>query len=271
MITEDQAAVVTFLASPGALGGEPVETIETHASIVFLSGRRAWKLKRAVRYNYLDFSTADRRRAMCEADCGPILVWLPEGEQAESVNYAFLFEAEGRVHLYDFTILAVSYIDKAAWLRPQQILFDKTGVLAKAAQRPEPRAFKPEGLAQQIDIWWVYTYLNGKYYKRCDAYKMLYVQQVIFQTHMRVLHALHSEAEWHWWARDIHTLPQAQQDELMVYFSAHEPDDIGRALGREMDLFSRDAQAACAKWQVAYPAELERGVREHLAYMGVTP
>jgi len=68
MITEDQAAVVGFLASPGAHGGEPVETIETHASIVFLSGRSAWKLKRAVRYDYLDFSTAERRRAMCEAE-----------------------------------------------------------------------------------------------------------------------------------------------------------------------------------------------------------
>jgi aminoglycoside phosphotransferase family enzyme/predicted kinase len=65
---EDQAAVVAFLASPGAHGGQPVETIETHASIVFLSGRHAWKLKRAVRYDYLDFSTAERRRAMCEAE-----------------------------------------------------------------------------------------------------------------------------------------------------------------------------------------------------------
>jgi uncharacterized protein len=68
MITEDQTAVVAFLASPAAHRGAPVETIETHASIVFLSGLRAWKLKRAVRYDYLDFSTADRRRAMCEAE-----------------------------------------------------------------------------------------------------------------------------------------------------------------------------------------------------------
>jgi uncharacterized protein len=68
MITEDQTAVVDFLASPDAHGGEPVEKVETHASFVFLAGRRAWKLKRAVRYDYLDFSTPDRRRAMCEAE-----------------------------------------------------------------------------------------------------------------------------------------------------------------------------------------------------------
>ena len=52
MITEDQAEVIAFLASPAAHDGAPVETIETHASMVFLSGRHAWKLKRAVRYDY---------------------------------------------------------------------------------------------------------------------------------------------------------------------------------------------------------------------------
>ncbi|HEX4913944.1 MAG TPA: AAA family ATPase, partial [Vicinamibacterales bacterium] len=35
---------------------------------VFLAGDRAWKMKRAVRYGYLDYSTADRRRVMCEAE-----------------------------------------------------------------------------------------------------------------------------------------------------------------------------------------------------------
>src|SRR5688500_1665231 len=68
MITEDQAEIVEFLASPSAHGGAAVERGETHASIVFLAGTSAWKLKRAVRYDYLDFSTADRRPAMCEAE-----------------------------------------------------------------------------------------------------------------------------------------------------------------------------------------------------------
>ena len=68
MITQDQTEIVEFLASPRAHDGAAVERIETHASIVFLAGTNAWKLKRAVRYDYLDFSTADRRRAMCEAE-----------------------------------------------------------------------------------------------------------------------------------------------------------------------------------------------------------
>jgi hypothetical protein len=68
MITEDQSEVDRFLASPSTHGGAAVERIETHASIVYLAGPRALKLKRAVRYDYLDFSTADRRKAMCEAE-----------------------------------------------------------------------------------------------------------------------------------------------------------------------------------------------------------
>jgi aminoglycoside phosphotransferase family enzyme/predicted kinase len=68
MITEDQTAVIEFLAAPPTHGGAETERIETHASIVFLAGSRAYKLKRAVRFDYLDFSTSDRRRAMCEAE-----------------------------------------------------------------------------------------------------------------------------------------------------------------------------------------------------------
>ena len=68
MITEDQTAVIDFLASSSAHGGATVERIDTHSAIVFLAGHRAYKLKRAVRFDYLDFSTAERRRAMCDAE-----------------------------------------------------------------------------------------------------------------------------------------------------------------------------------------------------------
>ncbi len=39
MITEDQTAVIDFLAAPSTHGGATVERIDTHASIVFLAGR----------------------------------------------------------------------------------------------------------------------------------------------------------------------------------------------------------------------------------------
>ncbi|HEY1304607.1 MAG TPA: AAA family ATPase [Vicinamibacterales bacterium] len=68
MVTEDQSAVVAFLASPAAHGGVSVERIDTHSAIVFLAGQRAWKLKRAVRFDYLDFSSPERRKVLCEAE-----------------------------------------------------------------------------------------------------------------------------------------------------------------------------------------------------------
>jgi aminoglycoside phosphotransferase family enzyme/predicted kinase len=68
MITEDQTGVIDLLTAPSTHGGAPVERIDTHASIVFLAGTRAYKLKRAVRFDYLDFSTPERRRALCEGE-----------------------------------------------------------------------------------------------------------------------------------------------------------------------------------------------------------
>jgi aminoglycoside phosphotransferase family enzyme len=68
MITEDQSAVIAFLAEPSTHAGARVERIDTHASIVFLAGERAYKLKRAVLFDYLDFSTSDKRHVLCEEE-----------------------------------------------------------------------------------------------------------------------------------------------------------------------------------------------------------
>ncbi|WP_246337212.1 AAA family ATPase [Azospirillum oleiclasticum] len=68
MPPDDQTAVVDFLSDPATHGGAPVERIDTHAAMVFLVESRAYKLKRAVRYPYLDFSTRGRRRAACDAE-----------------------------------------------------------------------------------------------------------------------------------------------------------------------------------------------------------
>jgi aminoglycoside phosphotransferase family enzyme/predicted kinase len=60
--------VVNFLADPATHGGSPVRRIDTHASVVFLAGDLAYKLKRAIRYSYLDYSTVEARRKACEAE-----------------------------------------------------------------------------------------------------------------------------------------------------------------------------------------------------------
>ncbi len=63
----DQSAVVSFLAGRIA-DGDTAERIDTHISHVFLTGNRALKLKRAVCFPYLDFSTIEARRRACEAE-----------------------------------------------------------------------------------------------------------------------------------------------------------------------------------------------------------
>jgi hypothetical protein len=74
MIVDDQQQqrdVIGFLSRPETYGlpeTAKVETIETHISVVFLAGDRVFKLKRAVTYPYLDFSTLALRHAACEAE-----------------------------------------------------------------------------------------------------------------------------------------------------------------------------------------------------------
>ena len=65
---ELQAAIFRFLIDPATHGGVPVTRFDTHASAVFLAGDRALKVKRAVRFPFLDYSTPTKRRAACEAE-----------------------------------------------------------------------------------------------------------------------------------------------------------------------------------------------------------
>ncbi len=58
-----QKEVIAFLSDPATHGisGE-VEVISTHSAHVFLAGDRAYKIKRAVKFNYLDFTALETRR-----------------------------------------------------------------------------------------------------------------------------------------------------------------------------------------------------------------
>jgi aminoglycoside phosphotransferase family enzyme/predicted kinase len=67
-IVEDQSAVADFLADPATHDGAPVERIDTYAAIVFLAGDAVYKVKRAVRYSFMDFSTLEKREAVCRAE-----------------------------------------------------------------------------------------------------------------------------------------------------------------------------------------------------------
>jgi uncharacterized protein len=64
--SDNQARVFAFLTNPVTHHG--VKRIDTHGASVFLEGGRALKIKRAVRFPFLDYSTLERRRAACEEE-----------------------------------------------------------------------------------------------------------------------------------------------------------------------------------------------------------
>ncbi|MBS0535902.1 MAG: AAA family ATPase [Proteobacteria bacterium] len=92
MTLADQTAVFAFLASR-----EPnVTRIDTHAASVFLSGDRVLKVKRAVKFTFLDFSTLDKRKKACEAE---IEVNKPYAPQIYRGVVAITREADGSLAL----------------------------------------------------------------------------------------------------------------------------------------------------------------------------
>ena len=74
MQVELQTETIAFLTDPATHaasmgpGAGTVEAIETRISVVVLAGTRAYKLKRAVRLPYVDFSTVERRLDMCQRE-----------------------------------------------------------------------------------------------------------------------------------------------------------------------------------------------------------
>ena len=66
----DHGEVVRYLSSGTAFGlaaGE-VDVQETHGALVFLTPDEAWKIKKPVKFDYMDFSTLDRRETACRRE-----------------------------------------------------------------------------------------------------------------------------------------------------------------------------------------------------------
>ncbi|SEQ73407.1 AAA family ATPase [Thalassovita taeanensis] len=62
---DDQTNVIAYLSSPaGHPGNGPVSVVETHGALIFLAGDVALKIKRAVKYDYMDLSTLALRETM---------------------------------------------------------------------------------------------------------------------------------------------------------------------------------------------------------------
>jgi aminoglycoside phosphotransferase family enzyme/predicted kinase len=89
--TADQERIFQSLArNPG------VRRIDTHGASVFLDGGRALKVKRAVRFPFLDYSTLEKRKAACEEE---IRINRPLAPQIYHRVAAITEEADGSIQV----------------------------------------------------------------------------------------------------------------------------------------------------------------------------
>ena len=72
-VVADRGEAAAFLATPASHGPwiDRVERVDTHGAMVFLGGERAYKMKRAVRYPYMDFSSLALRRLRAGSGAQP--------------------------------------------------------------------------------------------------------------------------------------------------------------------------------------------------------
>ncbi len=132
-VVEDQSAVIAFLEAHLA----PAKRIDTHGAVVFLTPERAYKMKRAVKFPYMDFSTVARRAAMCAAE---IEINHPLAPEIYLGVAPVRRLADGRLSLGEVGEQAADAVDWLVVMRR----FDEDGLLDRMAERG---ALTPELMA----------------------------------------------------------------------------------------------------------------------------
>ena len=165
MIVEDQTELIEFLSHPSAYSPPVtrVDRIDTHAAAVFLAGSRAYKLKRAVRYDYLDFSTLERRRRFCEAEVAlnrPMAPSLYEGVTPITRDAGGRFAIGGTGQVVDWLVVMRRFDDELLLDRVAERGHLDVGLMAPLARAvadlhaaAEPRSDKGgvEGMRWVVD------------------------------------------------------------------------------------------------------------------------
>jgi uncharacterized protein len=92
--SQDEA--FALLNDPATHGSASVRRIDTHAASLFLATKHAYKVKRAVRFPFLDYSSLAKRKAACEAE---LEVNRPFASDIYCRVVAITREANGRLAL----------------------------------------------------------------------------------------------------------------------------------------------------------------------------
>lgn len=94
----NHAEVIAFLSRPETFGDgtDEVDVITTHGARVFLGRTNAFKIKQPVAYDYMDFSTLEKRKAVCEREVTVNRLFAPDLYRGVA---AITREADGRLAL----------------------------------------------------------------------------------------------------------------------------------------------------------------------------
>ena len=91
----NQKQVVEALMKPEAYDEDPgvIELVQTHISFVFLTKKFVYKVKKAVNFGFLDFTTLEKRRFFCEKElelnrrlCGDMYLEVVPINKADAVK-----------------------------------------------------------------------------------------------------------------------------------------------------------------------------------------
>ena len=217
-------------------------------------------------------SVYNEMRGLMSRYCGEIRLWLPEGETERGVNFAFLFEKDGEQFLMDHALFCEGLIKETPHYDAGVIFFDRSGALTEAGRRfaehrPE---FDVSTLPVIIDTYMVYTYLNGKYYRRKDTAKMLYIQNTLQGLHFRLLQALYPDVRFlGWWCQDIYSLSEEHQQSILMYAAMPDYIAIGAKVIGELLRFGEDARRAAGLYGKPYPEDQEVFVLRQLKDAGM--
>jgi uncharacterized protein len=155
MVVDEQIAVSDFLKSLPCAGQSSqaptsAEIMETHISRLFLAGKRVFKLKRAVKLPYVDFSTPELRLEACQKEVAfnaPSAPGLYLGAHKIVRDAAGILSLDGEGELIDAAIEMVRFsqdalldsVAQAGGLTPQLMTETVRRIALFHAQTPVAR------------------------------------------------------------------------------------------------------------------------------------
>jgi hypothetical protein len=103
----DQKQVIEALMKPEVYEENPgsIELVQTHISAVFLTNNFVYKVKKAVNFGFLDFTTLEKRRVFCEKElklnrrlCGDMYM------EVVPINKADIFKIKGDGETVEYAV-----------------------------------------------------------------------------------------------------------------------------------------------------------------------